>query len=581
MIEGTPFEETGSAVSVAEDPALGLDRRAKTEILAAILLALFLGALDQTIVGTALPRIVTDLGGNDYYTWVVTIYLLTSTITVPFYGKLSDIYGRKPLLMIGVTLFLVGSALSGLSQNMFELILFRGIQGLGAGALFPISLAVIGDLFTPAERGKYQGLFGAVFGVSFIVGPFLGGFLTDNVSWHWVFYVNLPVGLVSLYIIWRLLPTIKRAGASRTFDFLGAGVFTVGISFLLVGLTNKLSADWATFSVGGFIAIGLALTAIFVWIESRAKEAIVPLDLWRIRTYVASMLATFFVSFGFFGAIIFLPRFFQVVRGDSATASGYEIFPLLIGLIGSSIVGGLIVSRTGRYKVLIISGLVIMTIGIALMTQLQADTPLPIFWLWMFVAGVGIGPTLSVFTIVVQNAVPFNKLGVATSNLTFFRQIGGSVGLAISGTMFGQALKDQLPAQLGPVFSQIKAAAPPAFQAQFDQFQSSGAAGLDLNNLTGVGQSFGTAVMNGVLKVAPPEAAAGVKQLFGPFITQLDSAFHQAFALAIGQTFFLGVGACVIAVLFAFAMKDIPLRKSFAPEQAPAGRATAGAATGS
>ena len=248
-MEGTSFEDSG--ITLAEDPALGLSGRAKMEILAAILLALFLGALDQTIVGTALPKIVTDLGGNDYYTWVVTIYLLTSTITVPFYGKLSDIYGRKPLLMIGVTLFLVGSALSGLSQNMFELILFRGIQGLGAGALFPISLAVIGDLFTPAERGKYQGLFGAVFGVSFIVGPFLGGFLTDNVSWHWVFYVNLPVGLLSLYIIWHLLPTIKRAGASRTFDFLGAGVFTVGISFLLVGLTNKLSADWATFSVGG------------------------------------------------------------------------------------------------------------------------------------------------------------------------------------------------------------------------------------------------------------------------------------------------------------------------------------------
>src|ERR1700704_2466496 len=229
MMEGTSFEETGAAVSVAEDPALGLDRRAKIEILFAILLALFLGALDQTIVGTALPKIVTDLGGNDLYTWVVTIYLLTSTISVPFYGKLSDIYGRRPLLMIGITLFLVGSALSGLSQEMWQLILFRGIQGLGAGALFPISLAVIGDLFTPAERGKYQGLFGAVFGVSFIIGPALGGFLTDNISWHWVFYVNLPIGLLSLYIIARLLPTIKRAGASRSFDFLGALVFTVGI----------------------------------------------------------------------------------------------------------------------------------------------------------------------------------------------------------------------------------------------------------------------------------------------------------------------------------------------------------------
>jgi hypothetical protein len=237
------------------------------------------------------------------------------------------------------------------------------------------------------------------------------------------------------------------------------------------------------------------------------------------------------------------------------------------------------VSRTGRYKNLIITGLVIMTVGIGLMTQLKADTPLPVFWLWMFIAGVGIGPTLSVFTIVVQNAVPFNKLGVATSNLTFFRQIGGSVGLAISGTVFGQSLRDLLPAQVNPVFDQIKAAAPPAFQSQFDQLQTSGGAGLDLNNLTGVGQSFGTAVVGMITKSVPPEAAAGVKQLFGPFIAQLDAGFHQAFALAIGQTFLLGVGACVIAVVFALAMKDIPLRKSFAPEMATTGQVAPEAAS--
>ncbi|MEO5918896.1 MAG: MFS transporter, partial [Candidatus Limnocylindrales bacterium] len=202
--------EVAETPTVAEDPAIALSQRAKLEILGAVLLGLFLVALDQTIVGTALPRIVTDLGGNDLYTWVVTIYLLTSTITVPFYGKLSDIYGRRPMLMIGISLFMVGSALSGLSQEMWQLILFRGIQGLGAGALFPIALAVIGDLFSPAERGKYQGLFGAVFGISFLIGPGLGGFLTDNVSWHWIFFVNLPVGVISLAVIWKLLPTIKR-----------------------------------------------------------------------------------------------------------------------------------------------------------------------------------------------------------------------------------------------------------------------------------------------------------------------------------------------------------------------------------
>jgi EmrB/QacA subfamily drug resistance transporter len=560
--------ETGQTVSTREDPALGMSHRAKMEILVAILLALFLGALDQTIVGTALPKIVTDLGGNDLYTWVVTIYLLTSTISIPFYGKLSDIYGRKPLLMIGVSLFLIGSALSGLSQEMWQLILFRGIQGLGAGALFPISLSVIGDLFSPAERGKYQGLFGAVFGIAFIIGPALGGFLTDNVSWHWVFYVNIPIGLVSLYIIWRLLPTIKRPDATRTFDVLGAVVFTVGISFLLVGLTNKIGNDWTDVSVGGFIAIGLVLSAIFAFIESRTPEAIVPIDLWRSRTYAASILSTFFVSFGFFGAIIFLPRFFQVVRGDSATISGYELFPLLIGLIGSSIVAGLIVTRTGRYKVLVISGLAIMGVGVALMTTITADMNAQLLWLYMFIAGVGIGPTLSVFTIIVQNAVPFQRLGVATSNLTFFRQIGGSVGLAVAGTAFSQALTNTIPSQIGPVFAQIKAAAPPAFQGQFDQLQGGGLPSLDINNLTGVGQSFGKAVVDAIVAVVPPAAQDAVKALFAPFIGQLDAAFHNAFALAIGQTFQIGVVTTVIAVVIAFFMRDIPLRRTVG-EEAP------------
>ncbi|TAL11160.1 MAG: DHA2 family efflux MFS transporter permease subunit, partial [Chloroflexota bacterium] len=498
-MESFPAETGAREPSLAEDPALGLSQRAKLEILGAVLLGLFLVALDQTIVGTALPKIVTSLGGNDLYTWVVTIYLLTSTITVPFYGKLSDIYGRRPMLMIGISLFLLGSALSGLSQEMWQLILFRGVQGLGAGALFPIALAVIGDLFTPAERGKYQGLFGAVFGISFLIGPGLGGFLTDNVSWHWIFFVNLPIGLISLAVIWKLLPTIKRSDASRNLDYLGALVFTIGIGFLLVGLTNKQTGDWSDWFVGGFIAIGLALSALFVLVESRAKEPIVPLDLWKNRTYVSSILSTFFVSFGFFGAIIFLPRWFQVVRHETATASGYLIFPMLIGLIGSSIVAGALVSRTGRYKAIVIAGLVSMTVGITLMTQLRADTSYPVLFLWMFVTGLGIGPTLSVFTIIVQNAVPFSKLGVATSNLTFFRQIGGSVGLAIAGTLFGQGLTDELPGQTDTVFAAMANQAPEQAKPLIAQFQSSfngaisSGQGIDLNNQTGVGQSFGEA----------------------------------------------------------------------------------------
>jgi len=412
------------SVHIDEAPAHGfgaleLTHRAKMEILFAVLLGLFLGALDQTIVSVALPTIVTDLGGQSLLTWTITIYLLTSTISVPFYGKLSDLYGRKPLLLIGITLFLVGSALSGLSQDMTQLILFRGIQGLGAGALFPISLAVIGDLFTPAERGKYQGLFGAVFGLSSVIGPLLGGFLTEQASWHWNFYVNLPIGIVALAVIWRLLPTVKRPDASRNLDIPGAAVFTVAVGALLIGLTNKQTADWAAFEVGGLILIGLALGAVFVLIESRAKEPIVPLDLWKDRTYAASIAATFLISFGFFGAAVFLPQWFQFVQGATPTNSGLYSLALLAGMILSSVGAGILVSRTGRYKAIVLGGIVLMAVGLLLMTNLRADTPLPILWAWMFVTGFGIGPTLSVFRSSSRNAVPIRSLGVATSNLTF------------------------------------------------------------------------------------------------------------------------------------------------------------------
>ena len=574
------FPTSPNAPSVADDPALGLSHRAKMEILFAVLLGLFLVALDQTIVGTALPRIVTDLGGNELYTWVVTIYLLTSTITVPFYGKLSDLYGRRPMLMIGISLFLLGSVLSGLSQEMWQLILFRGIQGLGAGALFPIALAVIGDLFTPAERGKYQGLFGAVFGISFLIGPGLGGFLTDNVGWHWIFFVNLPIGIASLIVIWRLLPTIKRAGVSRDLDYLGALIFTVAIGFLLVGLTNKsgfhlvgaqnVPNDWTELTVGGFIAIGLLLSALFVWVESRAKEPIVPLDLFRNRTYVSSIVSTFLVSFGFFGAIIFLPRWFQVVRGESATASGYLIFPMLIGLIGSSIIAGNLVSRTGKYKAVVLSGLVAIIVGIGLMTQLRADTEYPILFLWMFIAGIGIGPSLSVFTIIVQNAVPFSKLGVATSNLTFFRQIGGSVGLAIAGTAFASALNQELPAQLEPVKTQILASVPePGRAAAEAGFQQLAGGDINLNDLTGVGQSFGTVVLD--------RAPAQFHAFIQPFVPQFDQAFNNAMSLAIAQTFWIGVATGIGALVAAFFMRELPLRSTNAN---PATAANASAESG-
>ena len=367
MMEAMPADG-GYTPTLEEDPALGLSQRAKMEILIAVMLGLFLGALDQTIVGPALPTIVTQLSGNDYYVWAVTIYLLTSTISVPFWGKLSDLYGRKPIFMIGIVIFLVGSALSGLSQNMAMLILFRGIQGIGAGSLFPVALAVIGDLFTPQERGKYQGLFGAVFGVAFVAGPLIGGWLTEHVGWHWIFYVNIPIGIVALVVIQRLLPVVKNPHATRNFDVLGGAIFTVAITFLLVGLTNKGLVDptthklneWTDPGVGGLILVGLVGTLLFILAEARAKEPIVPLHLWRSRTYSASMVSTFFAAFAFFGAIVFLPRWFQVVQSFSPTNSGLAALPLVVGLIGSSIASGLIVARTGRYKWILVFSIALM-----------------------------------------------------------------------------------------------------------------------------------------------------------------------------------------------------------------------------
>ncbi len=550
-MEAFPEESSESTPSLAEDPALGLSHRAKMEVLVAVMLGLFLGALDQTIVGPALPTIATDLSGNDYYVWAVTIYLLTSTISVPFWGKLSDIYGRKPIFMIGIVIFLIGSALSGLSQNMGMLIVFRGIQGIGAGSLFPVALAVIGDLFTPAERGKYQGLFVAVFGIAFVVGPLVGGFLTENIGWHWIFYVNIPIGLASLYVINRLLPTVKNARASSDFDILGGAIFTVAITFLLIGLTNKQFGGWTDPTVGGFMAVGLVGIVLFILAETRAKEPIVPLHLFRNRTYTSSMVATFFASFAFFGSVIFLPRWFQFVHGFSPTWSGLAVLPLMVGLIFSSIVSGLIVSRTGRYKWLTIGAIVIMGVATALMTQLTSDTPLPVVWLWMFLAGLGVGPTFAVFTIIVQNAVPFHELGVATSNLTFFRQIGGSVSLAIVGTIFGTTISEQAAPQM------TAAGVPPEVVAGFEQATASGQ--LDFNQLTGVGD-LGAAILGAL----PPQA----KPIIEPFITNIVAGIHQAFSVAVAQTFWIGVVAAIVAALAASTMHEHALRTSTGPARA-------------
>jgi len=546
MMEGAPVAEAAGAAPVgAPHAAVEISPRARFEVLGAILLALLLGALDQTIVGTALPRIVTDLQGNDLYTWVVTIYLLTSTISVPFYGKLSDYFGRKPLLIFGIIVFLAGSALSGVSQNMTELIVFRGIQGIGAGSLFPISLAVIGDLFTPAERGKYQGLFGAVFGVAALIGPFLGGVITDNVGWHWIFYINIPVGLVSLFVVARVLPSLKRPKHALNLDWLGAIVFVGGMIPFLVGLTNKQTADWGTFEVGGLLGIGIVLIAVFLVIESRAKEPIVPLNLWRDRTYAGSLVATFFAAFGFFSATIFLPRFYQVVKGDSATVSGWELIPLLVGVIAASIISGQIVARTGKYKALLLGSISLVGIGSLLFTNLAYNTDPWVIRFWQFVLGLGIGPTLAVFTIVIQNAVPFSKLGVATSNLTFFRQIGGIVGLSIAGSYFGGQLQQQIPQRL------LSNGVPQQMVAGFQ------GGSFDVNSVVGVGGNLGQSILL--------QVPATFRSQVEPLLPKIVTSIYESIASAIGQIFWFGLGTAILAFVAVLVIRELPLRSSLGP----------------
>jgi EmrB/QacA subfamily drug resistance transporter len=515
------------AAALPATPTVAIDPRARTQIVIGVMLGLFLAALDQTVVGTALPRIVTDLHGNDIYTWAFTAYLLTATISGPIYGKISDLFGRRPVLLFAVAVFLIGSLLAGVSQEMWQLVASRAVQGLGAGALFPVALAVIGDLFDAAERGKYQGLVGAVFGLSSLVGPAIGGIITDTVGWHWVFFVNIPIGLVVFTVIWRTLPAMRAAAAPRI-DYLGASVLVAALVPILIGLSNKQSGSWGDPTVGGLIAVGLLIAAVFVWIELRSSDPIVPVRLFGNRAFAISVVAMFAASMAFFAPVVFLPRWFQVVGGASATQSGYQILALLGGLILSAILSGQIVARTGRYKPLAVASPVVLAIGLFLLSNLRVDTQLPMLWLWMFVTGIGVGPVFAIFTLVVQGAVAPRMIGAATSSLTLFQQIGGTVGLAIAGTVFGTRLAEELPRQLAA------SALPPQIVAGF------AAGGPVATQLTGVGD-LGQAI----LASAPASAQAEL----APFIPEIVAAIHRAFSLATASTFEFGIVAAVIAAI--------------------------------
>ncbi|MGW3091984.1 MDR family MFS transporter [Streptomyces sp. NPDC001102] len=417
----------------------------------ALLLGMLLAALDQTIVSTALPTIVSDLGGLDHLSWVVTAYLLASTAATPLWGKLGDQYGRKRLFQTAIVIFLIGSALCGMAQNMPELIAFRAIQGLGGGGLMVLSMAIVGDVVPPRERGRYQGLFGAVFGATSVLGPLLGGLFTEHLSWRWVFYVNLPVGVIALAVIAAVL-RIPRKQTRHVIDYLGTFLIAaVATCLVLVASLGGTTWGWGSAQIVGLAVLGVVLAVAFVAVERRAAEPVLPLKLFRIRTFTLSAVISFIVGFAMFGAMTYLPTFLQVVQGVTPTMSGVHMLPMVFGLLLSSTGSGQIVSRTGRWKVFPVVGTAVTTIGLLLLHRLDENSSTFEMSAYFFVFGLGLGLVMQVLVLIVQNAVSYEDLGVATSGATFFRSIGASFGVAIFGTVFASRLGDKLTAAFSGV----------------------------------------------------------------------------------------------------------------------------------
>jgi EmrB/QacA subfamily drug resistance transporter len=541
-----------STVSRSVDAASGLEeqpRYSKRETvltMAGVLLVMLLASLDQTIVSTAMPRIIGEFNGLDRYTWVTTAYLLTSTVMIPIYGKLSDLFGRKIIFLVGIVLFLMGSAASGLSQDMNQLIAFRGFQGLGAAALMPIAMAVIGDLFPPREQGKWQGLTGGIFGLASVLGPAAGGAITDHLSWRWVFYVNLPIGLIAMLVLIFLMPSLRGNVKKARIDYLGAFLLAAAVVPLLLGFTwagNQY--DWSSPQIIGLLTGAVVFLVLFfvyeAYLERHDLEPIVNPSLFQNSIFTVSILITMITSAAMFGSIFFLPLFAQGVLGISATNSGFLLSPMMITLIIGSVVAGQLVARFGRYKWIAILGTSISVVGALLFLRLNVDSTSNDLWLSMIVLGLGIGFGMSIYTVIIQNALP-TKIGQATSAMTFFRQIAATIALAAMGSLmtsaYVPAFHDALTNQTITFMTTLKQTTGKDLLAAFDNPNIL----LSASAQTQMSQLFGH--------------LPGGTQVYN----QLLSAVKIGLTQGIHEVFIISVCFAVAGFLLVWFLKEIPLR---------------------
>jgi EmrB/QacA subfamily drug resistance transporter len=504
-----------------------------------VVLAMFLGALDQTIVGTAMPRIVSDLGGFNQYTWITTAYIITSAVAVPITGKLTDIYGRKYFYLGGLIIFLSGSILCGISQTMNQIIIFRSLQGIGAGVIMANAFTVIGDIFPPAVRGKYQGFMSAVFGISSIVGPTLGGYITDHLSWHWVFFVNLPLGLIIIILFFFFFPNFRPDKLKHRIDYTGVVLLILGVVPLMLALSwGGVEYAWGSLEIiGMFVFSGLALM-VFLWVENRSQEPIIPLAIFKDRIISVSSILIFLTAAGMFGSIIFIPLFFQGVLGATATSSGSFITPMMLGTVFGSTISGQFLSRAGgHYRIQGAIGLALMAFGLWLLSQMNIDTSNGIAIRNMVITGVGLGITMPLYMLAVQNAVQYNILGAATSSTAFFRSIGGSVGLAIFGSVMNNRFAAALIAKLPVDFIKLVPS------QQLDTL---------IHNPEALMNPEAQSQLQGIISSLGDQGA--------PLLQQVTQAFRESLALSISRVFLYAFIAIVVAFVINFFIKEIPLR---------------------